>query len=626
MGKDFVKEIACLEETYRSAINSDVTQIAKFLKASKENSLISIGSGGSYSAAYIFSYFNQKVGKLSKAITPLELTDYANCLKEISAVLLTAGGRNADALNAYKYLAGYEAKNILTICMRKNAPISTIQKNNMHNMYYDFETPNKKDGFLAVNSLFATIVIISKAFYEISGMDFFSLPKEFNNKIELSSEKLMNLENALRKKTIILLHGGITTPIAVDMESKFSEAALGNIQLVDFRNFAHGRHYWISQNLEDTSVISLIGCKEKKLAEKTLKMLPENLTKYCVYTDKDNIENFLMLFNHMLFIVYKAGQYIGINPGRPKVSDYGRKIYHISYNFKSEYKNLVNSTTIRALYRKLGNMSFTKKYLDIGNSVLQNINNKCYKGIIFDYDGTLIDKSNTNISEKIFLVLNEMLASNIIIGISTGRGKSVRHELQKVVDKKHWNKVYIAYYNGQVFGTLNNEAIPNNKTAILEDLKCIHKDLAELKSKGYTLDLRPYQLTIVASNGMMESNDMILIQEIANRYIDVKVVKSSHSVDVIQKCASKRDIIQFIQSDKNFDINENNVLFIGDSGELGGNDYDLLLSDTGLSVNHVSKSLKSCWNFAPFSVRGVEATLYYLDSVKISDSTFTIEI
>ena len=65
---------------------------------------------------------------------------------------------------------------------------------------------------------------------------------------------------------------------------------------------------------------------------------------------------------------------------------------------------------------------------------------------------------------------------------------------------------------------------------------------------------------------------------------------------------------------------------IGDSGDLGGNDYELLYGDTGLSVDYVSKEFNSCWNYALPGMRNLEATEYYLNMIDIQEEgTFCLK-
>src|SRR5258706_14034164 len=87
---------------------------------------------------------------------------------------------------------------------------------------------------------------------------------------ELSS----SLQQMYTKSTWVVLFGGWGLPAAVDIESKFVEAALKNIQLADYRNFAHGRHHWLAKRPNETAVLALITPEEEKLARQTLDLLP----------------------------------------------------------------------------------------------------------------------------------------------------------------------------------------------------------------------------------------------------------------------------------------------------------------------------------------------------------------
>ena len=58
------------------------------------------------------------------------------------------------------------------------------------------------------------------------------------------------------RATIVVLHGHVTQAAAIDLESKLTEAALGQVQLADYRNFAHGRHHWFAKHGESSAIIT----------------------------------------------------------------------------------------------------------------------------------------------------------------------------------------------------------------------------------------------------------------------------------------------------------------------------------------------------------------------------------
>src|SRR5207249_1115932 len=69
-------------------------------------------------------------------------------------------------------------------------------------------------------------------------------------------EHLKHLSKRLwQKDTLVILFSPAIQAAALDIESKFSEAALGTTQLADFRNFAHGRHNWLAKRGDSTAVL-----------------------------------------------------------------------------------------------------------------------------------------------------------------------------------------------------------------------------------------------------------------------------------------------------------------------------------------------------------------------------------
>src|SRR5262249_35014170 len=76
------------------------------------------------------------------------------------------------------------------------------------------------------------------------------------------------------RKTVLILHGYATQSAAIDLESKFTEAAIGHAQVADFRNFAHGRHHWLARHGDASGVLAFVTPSDRELADKTLRLLP----------------------------------------------------------------------------------------------------------------------------------------------------------------------------------------------------------------------------------------------------------------------------------------------------------------------------------------------------------------
>jgi len=616
MGKNFEKELASLDKVYESAFYTDVNDISKFLAEFKESYFYGVGSGGSYSVAAAMDFMCKKAGIFSRCVTPLELCDLTKVIKRSAFMLFTASGGNNDTKNSYRFISDLEPKGILTCCMRKNAPIKKIQRNSIHEWYFEYKMPVPKDGYLAVESYVSIITILAKAFQNVSKDSFFALPE---NKIwgqSIIDKEL--LAKVLSKKSIILLHSGITTPAAIDLESKFSEGALGYISTVDYRNFAHGRHFWLARKKDETAVIALVGKRESKLADKTISLLPPEIPVLRKDVDDKTIEGLFDIIDYELKIVSEAGKIQNMDPGKPHVEEFGRKMYHINYNLNMlpENRKLKNDRLAMGVYRKdIGAP-------DVARKAYTKLCSKEYRAIVFDYDGTLHDKRfpyDTNESEKsIFIKINDLLKNGITIGIATGRGKSVRRELQKVIKPEYWSKVFISYYNGGVTGLLADDKQPEKYAvpipfAFFKVGEYLNKTFS---AKDYELDgikdQNPYQLTMISPNVDIVESLKKFLYEIP----ELKIVQSSHSVDIIPRSSSKINIFMELRK---LCINEDEVLCIGDAGHAGGNDYELLNRWNALSVDSVSLQPELCWNFARMGNRNLDATNEYLDWISIVD-------
>jgi hypothetical protein len=70
---------------------------------------------------------------------------------------------------------------------------------------------------------------------------------------------------ASKRSTLIVVFSPPFRPVAIDLESKLSEAALLNCQLTDIRSFAHGRHLWLSDRPSDCALLALVDPALQKL-------------------------------------------------------------------------------------------------------------------------------------------------------------------------------------------------------------------------------------------------------------------------------------------------------------------------------------------------------------------------
>lgn len=627
MGKPFKEELKKLSETIRWAEQQDVTRLAQFLFAeNKQIPLVCIGSGGSLSAChYAVQLYQQCNGVLAQAMTPLQLM-YAgyNIIRSSKLLFLSASGKNKDILSAIKYGVKYNETGMMSLTLRKNNPTEELLEQYPKVQRWCENIPSEKDGFLATNSLLATFTLLCKAACASKFQD--SRLKLNDLQPETYNLNLSVIQN------FIVMYGATGEPVAWDIESKLTEAALGSALLSDYRNFGHGRHHWFDKRGENSCIIALVTPVEKELAYKTIGCLPKSVPVIYIETELDGPQASIDMLLKAFRFVNDLGEARGIDPGKPGVPGYGRLLYNLNYYKLTNSILPAEKTLDVAVLRKLGiagreNIPLWMYYSEACQRFVRQLNRGRFTTVAFDYDGTLSasdrkSRFTNGLCDEIRDALMPLLENGVQIVVATGRGKSVGESFQESIDQKYWQQIKVGYYNGACLLTLGDE----------EELKKWKKqhfdsELKELEEElklrlpagcvGYKFEERSLQLSI---EGEMPQAESLLVYDTCREIIwdkqmkGIRVWRSSHSMDiVVYREVSKLRVIEDLE----------HTLCIGDYGTVEGNDYEMLTSKYSLSVDRVSKNTECCWNIAPSGIKGLDATLYYISRMKANEGTIT---
>lgn len=623
MGKPFKEELKKLSYTIQWAEQQDVSGLARFLfDENKQTPLVCVGSGGSLSACqYAALLYQQYNGVIAQAMTPLQLICAGhNVIRNSKLLFLSASGKNKDIINALKYGVKYNEAGMMCLTLHKGNPAEELIEHYTKVKHWCEDIPVGKDGFLATNSLVATFAILCKAAVGSA----FCFPRTILNGLNSGNNGLKLNEI----KNFMVLYGAAGEPVAWDIESKLTEAALGATLLSDYRNFGHGRHHWFAKCKDSSCIIALISPVEKELAIKTIKGLPADVSVIFIESDLEmpyaSIDMLLQAFR----FVNDLGEIRGIDPGRPGVPSFGRLLYNLNYYSLTNRILPTEKIIDVAVRRKLGseaqgNASLWQYYMDACKDFVRCLNKGKYNTIAFDYDGTLsandhISRYNVVLCDKIKHALQVLLESGIEIRVATGRGKSVGSVFMKSFDQKYWAQIKIGYYNGACLLTLGEEhRLEEWKNKPLDQELNFLKDEIEqrlpVKCVRYKIEERSMQLSI---EGDMSPEESQIVYDICHEVIwdrqlrNIRVWRSSHSMDiVVYHDVSKLSVCE----------SPDTTLCIGDYGCIEGNDYELLTSRASLSVDKVSKNASCCWNIAPSGVSGLDATLYYLSRITVSN-------
>jgi hydroxymethylpyrimidine pyrophosphatase-like HAD family hydrolase/fructoselysine-6-P-deglycase FrlB-like protein len=629
LGRAFSGETAAFPRTYEWAMAHDLGRLPQTIASCLDLPVIAVGSGGSTVAASLLKALHTKAsGILSAATTPLELRQLQRGAQRIAVWLLSARGRNKDILAAFEALKLLEPDVAALVCATLSSPLARLMRASTNSQVFDFENPAGKDGFLATNSLLATAILLVRSYATLPTFAL-TLAPTLEGLLKTSTITGHSSPRLWTSRNFVVLYSGAGALGAATIESAFSEAGLGAVLASDFRNFAHGRHLWLAKHGSDTSVLSFVGERDRAIAEKTLALIPRRIPRATIQLDENEHVAQLQAIVRALELIGVAGIAKGIDPGRPAVPDFGRKLYHLGQATNRRDRSAIADRVTVTLERKarrpitdLKVLGQLQGWIDARSAFISKIAAASFSSIVFDLDGTLLEDRYGDLDERVVAAIERFLKGGVAIGLATGRGDSARTLFRKHFAEARWSRILVGYHNGSEVSTLADDECPAENHALQPELSSVWNALESAQLDfGIKKSRSMRQITLRAERSglLVRSDELLGIAQEAARAAgayDVTVMKSSHSVDILAPGVSKLSVERDISSRGS----AGDCLKIGDMGEWPGNDFDLLNTWSGLSVDRISVSKQACWNLLPPGVRGVEGTLHYLNGLSIRGS------
>ena len=594
--------------------------------------MIAIGSGGSFSVATLAGFLHEfYTGFVGRAATPLEYLAMPRV--RASVICFSASGRNRDIATAFKAAAQNEAGPVGALVMESKTPIHALQTQFSYANVAEYADSTIKDGFLAVSSLVASATLLIRAYETVLGQCT-SLPDDMQAVASTAigrptfdrlSDEVMSV---VERHVVSVLYTPNAKPAAVDLESRFVEAALGALHVADLRNFGHGRHHWMAKREFETGVLMLIGDNLGTLADRTMSLLPPETTIARIDLNGPAPLQALAALITSLHVSEAAGRSAGIDPSKPGVPAFGRKLYRLGPGVTKKRQSELNLEA--ALRRKVPPSEQREPgrravWESAYRQTMKRLATTTLHGVVLDYDGTLcsLRKRFDLLSDEIGVALTRLVNYGCVIAIATGRGPSAGQALRAALPAACWDDVVVGYYNGGIVTLLADD----------RDLlvSCLNSDplLEAFLANSFFVDAKiranAVQISIRLNNGLSLQHAIEIARGIVSENSqDANVLASSHSIDIVRGNVSKLDVVRVLQS--NLADPKANILRIGDKGAWPGNDSQLLDDPFGLSVDQVSSHMYHCWNLAPAGVIGVQASLYYLSRIEPNNRGMRLRI
>lgn len=635
----FGEELSRIDATIAAAKQADIEPLKAAIEAASQQSIIAIGSGGSFTAATLFSSLHESfTGRVSRAATPLELIVSPTIASNSPIFIVSAEGKNPDVLEALSRARRSSSRTIHVLTNRGESPLIDLV-NRLADVNAHVFKLDKKDGYLATNSLVLDSSIIARAYGEMDGQADV-LPRD------LASQRIGDVSfytwvetvrefaaHSAGKRGTIVLFSPRLRHLAIDIESKLSESALRYCQLADFRSFAHGRHLWLTNRADDCSLVILTEPAVYGLWLDMKSSIPPELPTLHMSLPDASPRSLIGGLAGVMHLVDALSQTSGVDVARPEVSDFGRSLYYADLPRLIQPQSQDESRRGEvSKYEAYGSFWPSRKK---GGRLTRPLRafeaewiGREFRGIVFDYDGTLSSSSRRNMepSVKVMEKIISLLSSGVLIGVASGRGGSVRDIFQEAIPDQLKQGFYLGLYNGGWTGGLDHDV---GKTAgpspeILLHCKRLMEGLREIGAPIEDVRLTPpYQVSIRFVGGVSTESMWFVVADALRQagISSVSVVRSKHSIDILAKETGKSNLISELIASAGLDPYE--IVTMGDVGAWPGNDYSLLEHRFSLSVDLPSRRLDRGWKLAPNHVRDVDATLWYLDrAVTSGNGTF----
>ena len=565
--KSYYQEIKEISTTWQSASESPFLNM-EIKRQWLTGNIICIGSGGAYCIAKLWGlvHENNELG-LAQTITPFEFLH-----KQFNpdlVVLFSASGKNHDIIQSFKVAIARNI-NVLVFTATERSPLVRLAKSNpikAKTIYPGVTTP--KDGFLAVNSTITLSCLILQLERHLLGKSM-TFPSPVQAAVD--DYKKITIDSIdISGKTVQIINGEWGGVAGFDLEARFAESGIAPCFLTDPRNFAHGRFIWLEKWSSKTLLVLFFSSESKAYINRLLKLIPNEVDRIAVCGKYDGTLSaiYCLTFSILMFAGFSRNS--GIDPGMPFVPDWGKKIHRLKYA-SSELKQKKSSFT-------------TSQFKNMPAFQIP------FEGIVLDYDGTVVNTSEraNPIANEIIEEFERLLKLGIRIGIATGRGKSAYFALKRQVKTEYHSNIFVGLYNGTLVNCVASDLIHQSQKWYMK--KFIDELILEAKIDQTKVFSRDTQISV---RKITKAKREELIHFMKVRLgVDAKYVKfciSAHSLDILPHWASKVSLLQDISRTLS-----SKFLCIGDQGQIGGNDEELLMRQPAVCVGAKQPVSNDCF-------------------------------
>jgi len=599
-------ELEALPLTYVDALTADIEELRTALHDIGGGPALFVAAGGSMALAHLAARLHERVCRQpARACTPLEALDSPQLARR-GAVLFSSSAKHPDS---QQVLRDFQRRRFSpTVLVTHRCAEDLQQAAGPDCRIVSLPGPAQRDGFLATASILQIATLLLRT---------------YNAKVELPDELDDFEEWGVLRDDLLVLTPPSLFSVATDIEVRMVESGLASVQVVDYRNFAHGRHTGFARRSDKTTVLALTDGESRALAETSVATLPSAADFRLWDGGETWAPAVIRLLTRSMRLAGQVGDAVGLDIARPHVPEFGRRLYRLPLSRRVPAR-LTGGIERKLLAAGTGDHEEVwTLYSEAGLRWMEEMRGRRFGGLVFDYDGTACwtrrrwDLPDANLREA----LGRLLGQGAVIGFASGRGRSLQADLRRWVSPNHWSQVALGLYNGAILLTLD-DSLPDLREPTRWSREVVTALETVPGSDRLTLDERGAQVSITPSHGVMhlEQLQAIITNELARCGVLGAVASSGHAVDIVQPSTTKVSVTELVEK-----MSGGSALAVGDQGQLGGNDYALLAHDSAsLSVDRCSADPASCWFVGTGELVGPALLHQYLRNLETRRDGFAL--
>lgn len=599
-------EIDALPSIYEQALKIDITDLQGTMRSLGAGPAVFVGSGGTIVLATLAARLHEQVQRQPALVcTSLELLDLPQ-LQHRGALLFSSSVKHPDALRVLGEFRRSRFAPAAVLTHRTTDELGDLV--DADTKVLTLPRPSQPDGFLATGSVLQMATLLLRSYLgDVSVPD--GLPDEPS-------------DAPLRDEILVLSPPSLKS-VAADIEVRLVESGLAPVQVTDFRNFAHGRHTGFSRRLDRTTVLVLSDAASRPLAQATSNVLPEQADIRRWFVDAPWPEAIVTLLARSMQLAGDTGATVGVDVARPQVPGFGRRLYRLPLERRVP-KQLVGGVERKLLAAGAAfNDGAVAEMQDAATRWLAGLHEQKFAAVTLDYDGTVCWTSHRFElpDAPVRTTLLRLLDAGVTIGFASGRGRSLYADLRRWIPSAAWPNVRVGLYNGAVRMWLDEELgdlrQPSDwSTRVASAIR----DLAA--ESGLKVEERGAQVSVSSFGPPCPRTTLasLLADQLERANVAATIVASGHSLDIIATNTRKSDVSLDLQTRAG-----GAVIALGDQGQLGGNDHQLLASTPwSLTVNNGSADPTRCWFGGPGDRVGPDLLASYLKTFRTQRRGFAV--